>query len=167
MNEHDKKTALRMIPYGLYVATAGEKNGEMAAATVNWVTQTSFNPPLVAVGIKAETAIHKLIKEKKKFILNMLGKDQKGAAFAFFKPTHFEDGRLNGQDVQWSDDNIPLLKDAPAAVTLDVEEIIPKGDHHLVLGRVSGVHLPKKIEGRPDDAILEMRDLGDNVFYGG
>jgi hypothetical protein len=27
--------------------------------------------------------------------------------------------------------------------------------------------LPKPISGRPDAAILEMKDLGDNVFYGG
>ena len=26
---------------------------------------------------------------------------------------------------------------------------------------------PKPITGRPDAAILEMKELGDNVFYGG
>ncbi len=35
MDADAKKTALRMIPYGLYVLTA-EKDGEIAAATVNW-----------------------------------------------------------------------------------------------------------------------------------
>ena len=45
MDADAKKTALRMIPYGLYVLTA-ENNGEIAAATVNWVTQCSFQPPL-------------------------------------------------------------------------------------------------------------------------
>ena len=33
-----KKTALRMIPYGLYVLTAQDKSGARTAATVNWVT---------------------------------------------------------------------------------------------------------------------------------
>jgi hypothetical protein len=28
-------------------------------------------------------------------------------------------------------------------------------------------HLQKPPVGRPDAAILEMKDLGDNVFYGG
>jgi len=37
MDDDSKKTALRMIPYGLYVMTA-ENDGELAAATVNWVT---------------------------------------------------------------------------------------------------------------------------------
>ena len=49
MDEDAKKTALRMIPYGIYVLTAEAPDGSTAAATVNWVTQTSFKPPLVAV----------------------------------------------------------------------------------------------------------------------
>ena len=28
-------------------------------------------------------------------------------------------------------------------------------------------HLPQPVSGRPDAAILEMKDLGENVFYGG
>jgi len=50
-----KKTALRMIPYGLYVLTAENKNGEITAAAVNWVTQASFEPPLLVVGVKADS----------------------------------------------------------------------------------------------------------------
>ena len=46
MDEGAKKTALRMIPYGLYVLTAEDKDQNISAATVNWVTQASFKPPL-------------------------------------------------------------------------------------------------------------------------
>ena len=43
MDEQAKKTALRMIPYGLYVLTSKSKDGsELSAATVNWVTQAQF-----------------------------------------------------------------------------------------------------------------------------
>ena len=45
MNEDAKKSALRMIPYGIYVLTAEGNAGSIAAATVNWVTQASFAPP--------------------------------------------------------------------------------------------------------------------------
>jgi flavin reductase (DIM6/NTAB) family NADH-FMN oxidoreductase RutF len=51
MDPNAKKTALRMIPYGLYVLTAKGKDGAIGAATVNWVTQASFTPPLVAIGV--------------------------------------------------------------------------------------------------------------------
>jgi flavin reductase (DIM6/NTAB) family NADH-FMN oxidoreductase RutF len=51
VNSDAKKAVLRMIPYGIYVLTA-DANGSLAAATVNWVTQSAFTPPLVVVGIK-------------------------------------------------------------------------------------------------------------------
>jgi flavin reductase (DIM6/NTAB) family NADH-FMN oxidoreductase RutF len=42
MDENAKKIALRMIPCGLYVLTAEEDEGRISVATINWVTQTSF-----------------------------------------------------------------------------------------------------------------------------
>ena len=54
MDDNSKKTALRMIPYGLYVMTVEDEDGRISVATVNWVTQASFKPPLLAVGVKAD-----------------------------------------------------------------------------------------------------------------
>jgi flavin reductase (DIM6/NTAB) family NADH-FMN oxidoreductase RutF len=50
MDADAKKTTLRMIPYGIHVLTADDGKGAMGAATVNWVTQSAFNPPLVGSG---------------------------------------------------------------------------------------------------------------------
>ena len=63
MDSDLKKTALRMIPYGLYVMTTETEDGRVSAATVNWVTQASFQPPLVVVGVKVDSAGHNLIQE--------------------------------------------------------------------------------------------------------
>lgn len=84
MDQNAKKTALRMIPYGLYVLTGQTKDGQIAAATVNWVTQTSFDPPLIAVGVKTDSGAHSIIKESGVFALNFLTKNQTSTAFAFF-----------------------------------------------------------------------------------
>jgi hypothetical protein len=40
-------------------------------------------------------------------------------------------------------------------------------DHHIIVGEVIETHLNRAPAGRPDAAILEMKGLGDNVFYGG
>ena len=95
MDQDAKKTALRMIPYGIYVLTADDGKGNVAAATVNWVTQTAFAPPLVVVGVKTDSGVYQIVKNTKTFALNMLGKDGKGVAFTFFKPTKLEDGKLS------------------------------------------------------------------------
>ena len=63
MDAATKKTALRMIPYGIYVMTAKGGEGGLAAATVNWVTQTAFDPPLLAIGVKADSGCYAAVKE--------------------------------------------------------------------------------------------------------
>src|ERR1051325_9776272 len=93
MDEAAKKTALRMIPYGLFVLTA--KNGEdVASATVNWVTQTSFKPPMVAVGIKVDTHPYETVKKAVKFAINVLDASQKDIAQAFFMTVTPEGNQL-------------------------------------------------------------------------
>lgn len=165
MDPDHKKTALRMIPYGIYVLTA-EANGQTAAATVNWVTQTSFDPPLVAVAVKADSGARAIVEASGSFALNVLGKGQQGTAFGFFKTVERNGDTLGKEKVRDSSSG-PILESAPACVECKVAEIFSRGDHHIVIGEVVNAHLAQKPEGRADDATLHMRDLGDNVFYGG
>jgi flavin reductase (DIM6/NTAB) family NADH-FMN oxidoreductase RutF len=167
MDADAKKTVLRMVPYGIYVLTADDGKGEVAVATVNFVTQTSFAPPLVAVGVKADSGAYALVKRLRSFALNMLGKDAKGLAFTFFKPAKLEGGKISGQAFHGGSNGAPILEAAIGAVECRVRSIVEEGDHHVVVAEVTDVHLPKAIAGRPDAAILEMKDLGENVFYGG
>ena len=167
MDQDAKKTALRMIPYGIYVLTAQDGGGNVAAATVNWVTQTAFNPPLVVVGVKTDSGAYSIVKNAKTFTLNMLGKADKGLAFTFFKPAQMAEGKLSGQAVHKGGNGAPILDAALAAVECKVTSIVEQGDHHIVVAEVVDAHVPNPIQGRPDAAILEMKDLGDNVFYGG
>jgi flavin reductase (DIM6/NTAB) family NADH-FMN oxidoreductase RutF len=167
MNADAKKIALRMIPYGIYVLTVDDGKGNVAAATVNWVTQSAFAPPLVVVGVKTESGTYQLLKSVRNFALNMLGKDQKGLAFTFFKPAQAADGKISGQAYTKGSTGAPILSAAPAAVECRVTAIVEQGDHHIVVGEVVEAHVMTPPAGRPDAAILEMKDLGDNVFYGG
>ena len=41
-----------------------------------------------------------------------------------------------------------------------------QGNHHVLVGEVVEAHVHHAPAGRPDAAILEMKDLGDSVFYG-
>jgi flavin reductase (DIM6/NTAB) family NADH-FMN oxidoreductase RutF len=97
----------------------------------------------------------------------MLGKDGKGLAFTFFKPAVLADGKLSGQGFTKGQNGAPILDAAIGAVECTVKTIVEEGDHHIVVGEVTEAHLAKPIDGRPDAAILEMKDLGDTVFYGG
>lgn len=167
MNTDAKKTVLRMIPYGIYVLTADDAKGNVAAATVNWVTQSAFAPPLVVVGVKADSGTYKSVKAAQAFALNMLGKEQKNLAFTFFRPADVSEGKLSGQSFRKGETGAPILVEAPGAVECRVIAVVEQGDHHIVVGEVVEAHLNRPFSGRPDVAILEMKDLGENVFYGG
>jgi flavin reductase (DIM6/NTAB) family NADH-FMN oxidoreductase RutF len=156
-----------MIPYGIYVLTADDGKGNIAAATVNWVTQSAFAPPLVVLGVKTDSGAYKTVKAAQTFALNMLGKEHKSLAFTFFRPVDVSDGKLSGQAYRKGTTGAPILVDAPGAIECRVTAIVEQGDHHIVVGEVIEAHLNRPPAGRPDAAILEMKDLGDNVFYGG
>ncbi len=167
MDADAKKTALRMIPYGLYVLTARDGDGSVAAATVNWVTQTSFDPPLLAIGLKADSGAYKMIKSSGAFALNFLGKGQQNMAFGFFKPAELDGNKISGEPFTAGASGAPILDNAPASVECRLAEIVERGDHHIVIGEVVGANVATPPEGRPDEAILEMKELGEKVFYGG
>ena len=168
MDANLKKTALRMIPYGLYVLTVIGKDGRVSAATINWVTQASFNPPLIALGIKADSQAHQLVKETAAFALNILGKGQQAVAFAFFKPAEMQGNTISGEPFHTGMTGAPILDNAPAFVECKVVEIVEgKGDHTVFIAEVIEAGVAKTPQGRPDDATLWLKDLGEKIFYGG
>src|SRR3990167_2415989 len=136
MDANTKKTTLRMIPYGIYVLTADDGKGNIAAATVNWVTQSAFAPPLVVVGVKADSGTYQTVKAAGVFALNMLGKDQKALAFTFFRPADVSDGKISGQAYHKGTTGAPILSDAPGAVECKVTSVVEQGDHHIIVAEV-------------------------------
>src|SRR5947208_11082516 len=167
MDANVKKTTLRMIPYGLYVLTAAHKDGRVSAGTVNWVTQASFEPPLVVVGVKTDSQGHALIKDAKAFALNVLGKGQQALAFTFFKPAERKGDTISGEPFRPGQTGAPILGSTPAFIECTLEATVEKGDHSVFVGRVVDVGLTKAPEGRAEDATLWLKELGDKVYYGG
>ena len=158
MDEDAKKTVLRMIPYGLYVLGAGQGD-ELGMATVNWVTQTSFAPPLVVMGVKSDSNTHAMMKDSRKFALSMLKTGQKDLAYAFFKPSAPEGGKINGFDFTPAANGCPTLNDAAGYVAGDIHEIVERGDHSVFIGEVTEAVL------RDVSEPLTLKEIGAN--YGG
>ena len=168
MDADAKKTALRMIPYGLYVLTAAGKGGQMSAATVNWVTQVSFAPPLVAVGVKADSHSHALIEESGEFILNIIAKGDNAMAYAFFKPVSVEGSNIGGEPfTPGIVVKAPVLEKAPAHIECRVFQAVKKGDHTAYVAEVVEARVKRPPAGRADEAICWLKDLGEKVYYGG
>jgi len=157
MNEKYRQQSLRMFSYGVYILSSVNE-GEYCVSTITWVSQASFQPPMISVCIKRNSASYEIVKKRGEFILHLLGDNQKELASTFFKPTIFENEKLNGQEFSL-ENNLPLLKDIPAYIQCKVVEILENGDHPLFLAEV----VDAKINN--DSNPLELRKTG--WTYGG
>jgi len=157
MNEKYRQQSLRMFSYGVYILSSVNE-GEYCVSTITWVSQASFEPPMISVCIKRNSASYEIVKKRGEFILHLLGDNQKELASTFFKPTIFENEKLNGQEFSL-ENNLPLLKDVPAYIQCKVVEILENGDHPLFLAEV----VDAKINN--DSNPLELRKTG--WTYGG
>ena len=82
----ERKILLRKIPHGLFICGVREGD-EVNGFTASWVTQGSFEPPLVVMSVKSDGSSHAIIDRTKLFSLNVLRSDQKDLAAVFFKPS--------------------------------------------------------------------------------
>ncbi len=160
MDPEVKKRTLRLLTYGLYVLTAADGD-EVAAGTVNWLSQASFTPPLVMVGVKADSRLHALVERSHGFAVNILATGQKDVASAFFRPSQVEGGRLNGYAFEpGPETGAPLLTDLPAWFEARVTDAVKRGDHTVFVAEVINVGLRD-----PNAKPLVMWDTGWS--YGG
>ncbi|MBT5956075.1 MAG: flavin reductase family protein [Candidatus Marinimicrobia bacterium] len=157
MDEKSRKTALRMLTYGAYVLTSAS-NEDICAATVTWVSQASFEPPMVSVCIKRESHTFEVVGKSNRFILHLLSHDQKDFAASFFKATEHIEGFLNGQSFHMID-GLPVLDLPPAYLVCHVLDVNDRGDHPLFLAEV------KDVVVRHEADPLELRKTGWS--YGG
>ena len=160
MDPQAKKVALRAINYGLYVLTARDGD-ELAAAGVNWLTQASFEPPLVAVGVKTDNDSHRLIERAGAFAVNVLGEDQLDVGKAFFRTTVVEGDTLNGYRFEpGPETGAPLLVDLPYWFEARVTDTVKRGDHTVFVGEVVNA-------GVRDDGVTPLLLRSTGMNYGG
>src|ERR687894_2548653 len=88
-----KKKVLRDFTYGLYAVTAAYE-GERGVFTANWLSQASFEPPLVMLSVENDSSTLPLIRASGRFAISPLDEDQKALAGALGRPK----ARAGGKD---------------------------------------------------------------------
>jgi len=160
MDPQAKKLALRAINYGLYVLTAADGD-EIGAAGVNWLSQASFEPPLVMVGVKADSDTHPLVERTGAFAVSVLGEEQLDIGKAFFRTTTVEGDTLNGYRFERGPETgAPLLVDLPYWFEARVTDTIRRGDHTVFVGEVVGA-------GVRDESVVPLLLRSTGMNYGG
>ncbi len=168
-DEYDKlrRRVLWSFPYGLFVI-GSRAGGRRNAMTLNWLTQLSFDPKLVGIGVEQSALTHELIAEGGCFTVNTVDREDRAIVRKFTKPVDIDlapsgvAGTLN--DFGFHDGPVtgaPVLDQAVAFLECTVRHTLDCGDHTLFLGELANCGF-QKAEGTP---VLRMEDTRMN--YGG
>ena len=158
LNLDAKKTLLRKIPHGLFVCGVAEGD-EVNGFTASWVTQGSFEPPLVVMAVRADSTSNGIIQRTRRFSLNVLAADQKELAATFFKPQKAVGGRFETVPFHLGALGLPLLDDALGGLECELVGEVVHGDHTVFVAEVREAVLLR------DGAALELSSTGWQ--YGG
>jgi flavin reductase (DIM6/NTAB) family NADH-FMN oxidoreductase RutF len=128
--------AMRHLTGGVSVITVGQGK-DITGMTVTSVSSLSVDPPTLIVSINRESSSWPILKRQGFFGVNILAADQLDVAERFTGK-----GGLKGADrfagAQWTTriSGVPLLAGALAAIDCEVEDIVERHSHAIVIGRV-------------------------------
>jgi flavin reductase (DIM6/NTAB) family NADH-FMN oxidoreductase RutF len=131
--------AMRHLTGGVSVITVGQGK-DITGMTVTSVSSLSVDPPTLIVSINRESSSWPILKRQGFFGVNILAADQLDVAERFTGK-----GGLKGADrfagAQWTTriSGVPLLAGALAAIDCEVEDIVERHSHAIVIGRVLDV----------------------------
>jgi len=145
MEETTKKEVLRLFTYGLYAISCAD-GAQRNAFTANWLSQVSFDPPLVALSVEnTSTSIH-LIRASRRFAVNVFAADQRALSGRLGKNFAKDPAKLDGLRWAAAGNGCPVLEDTIAWVACDVESETPCGDSTLFIGRVVDARVLRREE---------------------
>lgn len=137
----DFRGAMRQLTGGVSVITAG-RGKDISGMTVTSVSSLSVEPATLIVSINREASSWPLVKRHSFFGVNILASDQIDIAERFTGKGGLKGAaRFAGAEWVTRVSGVPLLVGALAAIDCEVEDIIERHSHAIVIGRVLDLQL--------------------------
>lgn len=144
--EHQFRALMRRLAGGVSIITAG-RDDDITGMTVTSLTSLSASPPRVLVSVNRQASSFAPIERHRVFGVNILGSDQQELA------SRFSNGGLKGvqryEGVAWTAgvSGVPLLGNSLATVECQVEEIIERYSHGIIVGSILSFELSPQLSG--------------------
>jgi flavin reductase (DIM6/NTAB) family NADH-FMN oxidoreductase RutF len=146
MDPKTKQKVLRLLTNGMYILTSRSAD-RFGAATITWVSQASFKPPLLMVALRKDGSAFQCVVESRAAVLHVLSSDQQLIAQKFFAATAESQGLLNSEPYFEGASGAPVLQNLGAYLECKALEIVPtNGDHAIVIFEVLEAVLRKDVE---------------------
>jgi flavin reductase (DIM6/NTAB) family NADH-FMN oxidoreductase RutF len=138
MDQAAKKQVLRTFTYGLYAVSCAD-NGKVNIFTANWLTQVSFEPPLLAVSVENDSKSLPMLLHSRRFTVNVYRSGERELAGKLGKSAVQHPDKLEGVAYDIGANGCPILKHALAWVACEVERTVEAGDSTLVVALIVDV----------------------------
>jgi flavin reductase (DIM6/NTAB) family NADH-FMN oxidoreductase RutF len=144
VSSDDFRGAMRRLAGGVSVITAG-RGKDISGMTVTSVSSLSVDPPALIVSINREASSWPLVKRYGFFGVNILTSDQIDIAERFTGKGGLKGAaRFAGDDWTTRASGVPLLVGALAAIDCEVEDVVERHSHAIVIGRVLDVAVSER-----------------------
>ena len=133
---------------GVTVVTTCGDNDQPLGLAVNSFASVSLDPPEILWSIVSQAPSRAAFDTHGAFAVNIMPEDERETVLRFAKP--IED-KFEGIGWRRGWQGVPVLESALATLECDVKNMIPCGDHHIVVGAV------RSINSRDGDPLVLFR----------
>lgn len=154
--EKEWLSAFSKMTYGIYILTTGFED-KINGMIASWVTQISYDPPLIAVAVHPNRYSHKLISQSRCFALHILSKDQKDFLKRFKGPD--PEAKFSNIEYTKGKTGSPIINDCTAWFECEITETLDPGNHTVFIGKVVN---SKSLSGKPVMSTLDY----DGAYVG-
>ncbi len=148
----DFRHVLGHFPTGVTVVTsAGEPgSGRPVGIAIGSFASISLDPPLVGFFLGTQSGSWPAMEASGHFCVNVLSADQQELCGLMASRS---ESKFDGIEVQTAASGAPILPDVVAVIDCSIHQVVPAGDHNLIVGRVQSLGVG--------------RDTDPMVFYKG
>jgi len=149
MSENQISDALKLVPYGFF-AVGSSHEGDSNLMVLNWLTQASFEPQMLAIGLMKTAYSHGLIEKSGSFTVNLFRQEDKDALMPFTKSRAKNPEKMQGASVSPSPKlGNPVLDGAVAFIECKVvNRMDTGGDHDIILAEIVNAEVRKPSEAK-------------------
>jgi len=133
MDERLFRDAMGKFATGITIVSINDNN-EYRGMTVNAFMSISLNPKLIAVSIDENAGMYDKLKNTTKFGVSMLKEEQKDLSMIFARQ------KEKDREIEFIvRDDVPVIKDALATLSCEVDQKVKAGDHLILIAKVTDI----------------------------
>ncbi len=128
---------------GVAVVSVLDEDGGFRGVSVSSVVVVSIEPPIVALALSSDGSVHRLFVNGTMFAISMLDRSRTFPADRFAGRAPVPDAAFTGVPHVVHASGVPVIEGAIGWCVAAVTQVIPAGDHVLILGEVQDGATPE------------------------